>query len=317
MALKLTPRLVFVNVLVLFVLIVVMEVISRIVLYEVYNRSFDHRLLVDNKYGNSTGMKANSEAVIWGRQLHTDALGWRKNKAPLTGKKKKWLFIGDSVAEGVGVDDSSTFVSLCSDELRDYDVVNCSLIGYSTADYLNVLQDYFVKQDTSIEIVTVCYCLNDVYGASKSTELPAIAKQNWIGKFNGWLQDNYATYRLIKLLVFKKSNRYYQYDAAFYTARNPNFTSSMQLLKQCDSLCKERNIFLNVVLLPYRSQATGLDNEEPQALVDSFCKANAIEVSNANEYLKKIEKPSNLYLFADEIHFSVEGHKRVAEYLTR
>ncbi len=316
MALKITRRLVLVNLLVLALLLVIIEMGCRFVLHKVYNRAFDSTLLVDNKYGPTMGMRPNATGKVWGSLLHTDNYGWRKNKVVTSGKKKKWLFIGDSVTEGVGVEDSSTFVSRFSEELRDYDVLNCSLIGYSTRDYKQVLADFFARQDTSVQLVTVCYCLNDVYGATPAGELPVMAKQNLIVRMSSWLQENYGTYRLLKLLVFNNSNRYYQYDASFYRADNPHFNQSMEYLRQCDSLCKAHQVFMNVVIIPYRSQVTGKDSMTPQEQIIAFCAAKDIAVSDATGYFRKCEEPAALYLFADEIHLSAKGHQRMLEFLS-
>ncbi len=306
---------ILINILTVIIVLVVIEIGSYFILHKVYNRSFDSALLVDNKYFSSSGLKENASGVVWGKAFSTDETGRRKNKAAYDSKKKKWLFIGDSVTEGVGVDDTSTFASLYAEEFKDYNICNYSLIGYSTADYVNVLSTV-LESDSSTELVTLFYCLNDVYGNTKTKDLPVMAKQNIIGKLNGLLQNTCNTYKLIKLFFYQNSNRYFTYDLQFYKKENEHFSRAMNDLSTCDSLCKTRNIYFNVVMLPYRSQLTDKDFS-PQQLAKEYCKRDSIEFSDASEYLAKQSDISSLYLFADEIHFSVEGHRAIADFLSQ
>lgn len=305
---------IIINLLVLAALLAVIEVVSRIVVHKVYNRGFDSSLLTDNVYGPSSGMRKNAEGMVWGKLLHTDADGFRQVKTRLP-RKNKWLYIGDSVTEGVGVEDTNTFASLCSERFIDFNVYNCSLIGYSTTDYVNVLSNMLNRDSAAVELVTVFYCLNDVYGKAKTNELPAIARKDLLGDLNGLLQNRYATYKLIKLWFYKNSDRYFKYDLQFYKKDNEQFKSAMQCLQTCDSICKANNIYFNVVTLPYQSQLSS-KNYAPQQLVKEFCGTNGIEYSDAADLLAKQPDFESLYLFADEIHFSEKGHKVIADFLS-
>lgn len=294
-------------------LFVLVELISHLVLHKIYNRSFDSSIIEENKYITSPGLKGNASAKIWGKNFHTDERGCRKSKTGYDAKKKTWLYIGDSVTEGVGVDDSSTFASLSADEFTETNLLNYSLIGYSAADYLNVLQSVLSK-DSSVELVTLFFCLNDVYGGAKTSELPVMAKQNLLGKVNGLLQDRCAAYKLIKLFFYQNSSRYFDYDLQFYTKQDEHFQQTTCYIYSCDSLCKANNIYFNLVALPYRSQLAS-HNFKPQTLLSDFCKTHDIDFSNAAQFLSKQADTKEFYLFADEIHFSEKGHRAIAEYL--
>jgi len=305
---------IFINTLILIGLLIALEIASRMVLQRIYNREFDSSILVDHKYFTSSGLKGNASVKVWGKSFNTDEEGRRKNKTRFDSKKKKWLFIGDSVTEGVGVDDSSTFSSLYADEFKECNICNYSLIGYATADYINVLKSVLAR-DTTTELVTLFYCLNDVYGNTQMKDLPVLAKQNIIGKLNGLLQNTCATYKLIKLFFYQNSDRYFTYDSQFYKKEDEHFNQSMNDLRVCDSLCKTRNIYFNIVMLPYQSQLKN-KNYIPQQLVKTFCDKDSIEFSDASAYLSKQEDIKSLYLFADEIHFSEKGHRAVADFLS-
>ena len=299
--------------LVVVVLLVLLEVVARLVLSSVYNRSFDSSLIVDNKYFTSSGLSENASGMVWGKPFHTDQFACRKNPVAYSAKKKKWLFIGDSVTEGVGVDDSSTFASLVAKRVDSFNVMNYSLIGYSDADYLNVLKSLLATGDTSIGKVTIFFCLNDVYGAAKSSSLPVMAKSDLIGRLNALMQNSYATYKLLKLYVYQNSDRYFKYDEQFYDESNQYFTASMHCLKQCDSVCHAAGIKMQVVMMPYRTQFAG--HRKPQILVGDFCNKQHMDFRDVLDFKALSGFGKDLYLFADEIHFSEAGHKMIADYI--
>jgi len=264
----------------------------------------------------SAGLKENAGGYVWGKPFHTDSFACRKNSRAYSSKKKKWLFIGDSVTEGVGVDDSLTFAALVAQRINSINIMNYSLIGYSDADYLNVLKTLLGGKDSSISKATIFFCLNDVYGSAKTSQLPVMAKPNWIGSLNNLMQDRYATYKLLKLFVYQRSDRYFRYDEQFYKADNPYFIEAMRRLKDCDSLCRAAGVAMDVKMLPYCSQITvqGTNRKTPQIMVKNFCFKEHIIFGDFSDFVLT-GRWWGLYLFADEIHFSEEGHKKVADYI--
>lgn len=308
-------RIIVINLLVTIAILTVAEVTSYILLQKVYNRSFDSELIEDNMYYTSAGVKPNRVTKVWGKQFSTDYYGGRLNPSA-TGNKRKWLFIGDSVTEGVGVGDSSTFAARTQCAGQTEDVYNLSLIGYSLPDYVNVIK-FALERDLDIDRVTLFYCLNDVYGTAKSTDLPVMGKASIIGSASRLLQEYCNTYKLVKLLVFHDSNSYFKYDLQFYNENNPRFTEAMQSLSEFNTVCREYGIIPSVVLLPYRSQLKpkNADTQLPQKLVMDYCKAHGIRAWNAAPFLTETQSPEAMYLFADEIHFSEQGHKEMAEFI--
>jgi lysophospholipase L1-like esterase len=295
-------------------ILLVIELVSFIIYKAIYNRKFDSSLIIDNKYLSSSGLKENANGIVWGKKFQTDEFGGRKN-AKYDSRKKKWFFIGDSVTQGVGVGDIFTFSSICSNQFSQFNILNLSLIGYSTYDYYNVISSVLQK-DTSVELITLFFCINDAYGNSKTNTLPVMAKQNLIGKINSFLQDRYITYKLIKLFFYSNSNHYFQYDSQFYKTDNPRFQESMSYLMWCDSICKSKNILFQVVMLPYKSQLKNYSvTNIPQKCVKEFCDSNSIPFSDAAEFMSKQTDINSLYLFADEIHFSEKGHLAIAKFL--
>ena len=141
-------------------------------------------------------------------------------------------------------------------------------------------------------------------------------QQNFLGKLNGILQNRCSTYKLIKLFFYQNSNRYFTYDEQFYTANNRHFVRAMSDLHKCDSLCKRSNASFTVVVLPYQSQLRD-KNFRPQQLIKTFCANNSISFYDAAKSFTNQTNPNSFYLFADEIHFSEQGHRAIADYLLK
>jgi len=305
------------NLLVIVIILAVLEAGCRIILRHTYNRDFDSSLIVDDKYLTSAGLKENATGTVWGKEFHTDEFACRKSSKPYNKQKRKWLYIGDSVTEGVGVDDTSTFAAIVAAHTDSINILNYSLIGYSVADYYNVLKCLLDKNDSSISKATVFFCLNDVYGSTKPNQLPEMAQQNWKGKLNSLLQNRYATYKVLKLLLLKTSDRYFQYDNQFYNQGDPHFKEAMHYLRGCDSLCRAHRVKMNVVMLPYHSQLGSANDimQQPQDLVRDYCEKHQIPFADVLETLKNRVKPRSEYLLGDEIHFSEVGHRVVADFI--
>jgi lysophospholipase L1-like esterase len=138
-------------------------------------------MVADSVFNSSSAMKANVSGMLWGKPFHTDEWGYRKQKKSVNKNKKSWLVIGDSVTEGVGVEDSSTFCSLLAEKMDSVNICNESFIGWSVNDYWNVVQAK-VDSNTAAKLskVTLFLCLNDIYGATKTSALPTMGTKPFL-----------------------------------------------------------------------------------------------------------------------------------------
>jgi len=288
------------------------EGVAHIILSQVYDRKFDSSLIESNKYGISSGLKSNATGMVWGRPFHTDDMGGRKQSKSKKGKPKL-LVIGDSVTEGVGVDDSATFANIFNNSIGfdEWDIRNISLIGWSCSDYRNVV-DQVVGGDSTIKSICLFYCLNDIYGKTPVKDLPPIADKGFMSKVNTFLQAKYATYKLIKLLVYLGSDHYYQYDQAFYRDTNKVKVVISDLL-HIKSVCDSNKVAFTVFILPYRTQLYHRDNNLPQRILAAEFSKNDIRYLDLLAGWPYKRSYEDLYLFADEIHLSAAGHRVIPD----
>lgn len=297
-------------------ILTVLEAGARMVLSRIYNRGFDSSLIDKHKYGPTSGLKANANGTVWGKPFHTDELGGRRHERARKGKPK-FFIIGDSVTEGVGVEDNETFANLISENLpvnMDMDVKNISMIGWSTADYRNAM-DQLMAQDSSVNQVLLFYCLNDIYGKSGTADLPHMGKCGAAGEANGFLQNTIGIYKLLKLMIYQHSDKYFQYDEALY--KDPaRVNKAMGDIAHIEQLCESRGFSLVVILMPYRSQVEGKNPDDLQKALTVALAPLGVIIYDPLPALKKEKNPSALYLFGDEIHFSTAGHRVIAKVFT-
>lgn len=293
-------------------LVIASELIAFAALEKKYNRKFDKNLLVPMHYFYSTGMMPNFVTTCWNTSFSTNAFGFRTTRA-FNPKKKSWLFIGDSVTQGVGVEDDQVFVSQLAKEIDSVNVLNCSLIGWSISDYKNVLQ-YLLENEENISIqrVTIGWCLNDIYANNGSKNLPQIGNTGWKRLISDWLNDSSSLFKLIKLFVTRNSSNYFEYDKQFYD--NPLFLrESKQILQEIQNLCKANSIELDVIVFPYKSQLT---NTKPCPTEKLFNQLDINRINGLREFLAEDHiRKSSIYQFSDEIHFNEIGHVSLSTFL--
>lgn len=302
------------NALITMLMILAIEIVSRALLGWVYDRGFPTMLIQAGRYGPTDGLNPGASATVWGAPFSVDDRGGRATGQRAGSGRGYRLFLGDSVGEGVGVADSACAVSVVAREEERYQVVNLCHIGYSTCDQLEVLRRW-ADTCSTIHRATVLFTLNDAYGRAGTDDLPPLRSPGATAALRAWLQDHVATYRMLKLLLLQGSDHYFRYDRSFYAPGDPHLATTLQCLDDLRYTCLGRNILLDVVMLPYRSQLADGADRTPQEMIASACRERGIPFTDVHDSFRRVEDPASLYLFADEIHLSVEGHARLARVL--
>ena len=298
------------------VLFAAIEMASSFMLQSFYDRRFPEAIIATDRYGTSNGLTPGASATVWGKDFHSDALGGRSTGQEVSDSSYYWLYLGDSVGEGVGVDDSSCAVSRTARSVKDMRLVNLAHIGHSTCDEWNVLRAW-TDTCSRVRRVTVLYALNDVYGKASTQQLPQVCGTEPLFETRRWLERNIAIYRLLKLFLLQGSDNYFRFDEQFYREDDTHFAEAMGCLDTIAARCHERGITLEVVMLPYRSQVEASTEVEqvPQRMVGAHCRGAAIPFTDALPAFRAANDAGGLFLFADEIHLSDEGNEVLAEVL--
>lgn len=313
-----------INVITVLLLLLGIEWGIRIIYPELKPVGTSATLIEDGAYGASKGLRPNAVGESNGVVFRVDDKGMLSYADAYDATKKSILFLGDSVTMGIGVDPDSTFVGRISQVLDTLNVLNPSLIGYNVQDYQRVLNTWVADDDRrmkyGIERVLLFWCLNDVYSDNILIKEPGSTLRSIGGQVLPWVRRNAMSYQWLKAMVTDRPAAYYQHDAAFYHEENEALIASLDLLTAMQALCEEKNVKLEVILLPYayqlRDKAHAVE-AKPQELMRRLLHVRNVAVADVLPYLSESNEvdPESIYLWGDGIHFASSGHKEMAHWL--
>ncbi len=281
--------------------------------------SFGNKKIVINEYG-----------------LHDDSFPIKKRK-----KELRILNLGDSITMGHGVTRDETYSKfleiILSDSLDNYQTIqaiNTGVQGYSTFQELEVL-NRSLKFDP--DIVTIGFCLNDV------TEPFVVNKElGGIGldyhrvtqapnKLLSFFLNETGFGRLVQELRIRKLDANQMKIAELYDVKKMitkqvdstyqvqwNFT--LAELNKIYSVCKMKDIPVVLLIFPFTFQLNNTDIQWPQELLKQDAIKNQVKYI---DFVKTFENKINndttkiAKYYLDEDHYTVEGHKVVAQELSK
>ncbi len=309
------------NIVAVILLLIITEFAVRIFVPRIQPQGTSENLIKEDEYYNSTGLTPNSEGISNGKIVTVDKYGFRKNSVPIDTTKNSWLFLGDSVTMGIGVDNDSTFSALVQNRISNINILNPSTIGWSVYDYKNVLR-YFINEkhnNLKIKKVFLFYCLNDLYNSKLGKEMPGSTARVFFGDFLRYFRLNSRLYILLKNLFSDRAKAYFEYDREFYNSNNPEYKNALHLLYNIDSHCNKNKIDFVFVMMPYEYQLrSGVNSEQPQLLLINDLKRKNIKILDIfKPFSKKTLDKKSLYLYADGIHFSNIGHRVAGNFIIK
>ncbi|MEX0747788.1 MAG: hypothetical protein WD275_07290 [Rhodothermales bacterium] len=315
-----TVRIAGINILVVSVLLAALEVFVRLAYPEIRPLGTDSRLLADSAFANIPGPRPGAAGRANGVLFRVDSLGFWAYGQRSDSARTSWLLLGDSATMGIGVLPDLTFAGIMADQLQSMRILNPSVIGYASDDYLKVLSVILTSskyQDLQIRRVTVIWCLNDIYGGVEAAADPDFAVRPFFGPLLTFVQRNVFSYQWLKAVLFDRPYRYFEHDSRLYTDENVGVAASH--LKGIADLCSRHSLECDVVMLPYEYQLrSGADENAfaPQTALTQRLERISVPVLDPSRYLAEMsQSPSELFLFGDGIHFSEEGHRLLADYL--
>lgn len=311
-------RLLLINLLVTLGLLAVVEGGVRLFVPGITPTGTDARLVADSVYGAVPGLRPGAVGTSNGARFAVDRHGFWRYAAAADTSRPAWLFLGDSVTMGIGVDPDATFAGLAAARSPAWSVLNPSLIGYSSRDY-RVLLDHLTRSGGPfrVERATIFWCLNDVYAAAPGLGEPGRVVRRVGGPALAFLRRSSYTYHWLKDAFFDRPLAYLEHDRRLY--EGPPLEGALEDLRAMARLADERGVRLEVVLLPYAAQLRrGAPPEAlaPQTLLRDALAEIGLPTHDPLPYLlAHAARPEVLYLYGDGIHFSAEGHAVVARFL--
>lgn len=162
-------------------LFILLETVIRLSFPEIKLAGLDKRLIVDSLYNSTMGIAPNVEGITLGTLKSTNEFNCWKYNNSFNKNEKAILLLGDSVPMGIGVTNDSTFAGILS---KSFNILNTSLIGYNSYDYINVFNSFILENKNKINYkeVIVFWTLNDVYSNLTLDNHPSFTNQDFIFK---------------------------------------------------------------------------------------------------------------------------------------
>lgn len=306
------------------IILALVELTVRLTCPQIKLSGTSKNLIVDSLYQSTPGIAANQKGISNGAIKYTNKYdAWEYSKK-LSPKKKVRLILGDSVTMGIGIENDSTFIGIINNKIDSMNILNLSLIGYSSEDYYKVLKYYGnIHKDIEVSSVSVFWTLNDLYSNYPGNISPEINSNTFIQSIISFLRKHSKTYHFLKNLFFDRAQDYFLYDSKFYSSNYSLLNESVKNIKMISDICDSLNISFQLLLLPYEFQIRNFETKAiftPQNNLRSQLKnkiknINIIDCRDA--FRKYSDKSKDLYLYGDGIHFSEKGHNEMVSFLLK
>ncbi len=310
------------------ILFLLFEAAVRIFVPEITLSGTSSNLLVDSLYYTSPGIKSNTVGTSGEVEKASNAYhSWKYLKAA-DGSGRKVLYLGDSVTMGLSVENDSTYAGIINNSSDSLRVINPSLIGYSSIDYLNVFKAFAAENRFNIHFssVVLFWTLNDIYRNYPDKSSPEFSSGVFLNKIINFFRHNSKAYHFLKNLFSDRPRAYYEYDRQFYKEDNPLLINSIKNIEEISSACDTLGIKFYFVLQPYEYQlrnSTDSANRNmgifyPQQLMKKKLKSLKVSITDLRDAFKNdYQNSRRYYLYGDGIHFNNAGHRLIARYLMK
>lgn len=277
----------------------------------------DSVLVADGRFGSSPGPRPGATGYSNGARFQATPDGFWHYSANGDTAGASWLLLGDSVTMGIGVTPDSTFAGRLASYVKNVRVLNPSLIGFSSDDYVEVLASV-ASSTPDLSRVTIFWCLNDVYSRGAVVEDPGQNVRRTLGPILQFVYEHVYTYQWLKAVLFDRPQAYYRHDAQLY--RDPELLEGAIFnLLAIEDQCREKQIRCEIVLIPYEYQLRPNAEEDrfkPQDVLGNRLDGSRLTVHDPSESLRQAAgDPSDLFLYGDGIHLSSKGHSVLADYV--
>ena len=268
-------------------------------------------LYLNNSYaGGTAGWLPNARGSCSGAEVIINSQGLRGPELRCRQDQERILLLGDSVLFGMALAEEQTLPALLRAQL-DACIINTAVIGYSTADYVNVLDRWLEKEQPGR--VLLFYCLNDADNGT--TRVQQAAWQDWRDYVLFHIRSRSKLYMFLKNAVSDRSKVYFLNDLRYYDPQSEAFINAMHDLATMQQRCQAQGVEFRVIILPYEFQLRYRDNKnywQPQSLMIDFMKRQRIDYLAIDFPQPSAAALQALYLYADGIHFSKLGHQQIA-----
>jgi lysophospholipase L1-like esterase len=232
---------------------------------------------------------------------------------PKAATKRRMLCFGDSITFGYGVGDDETYAFHLGRALtpRGIEIVNCGVTGYSSYQALHLLRRVATRLEGDMALFLIGW--ND--SARRPVDDWVYARRVRVAMDLEKLSDYWYLYRLFKTFYLRSFENERETSALKTRATPSQYEGNMEAIV---AECRALGIVPLFIDLP-RRRCEG-ETEFESAYSDVLNRVGdklSVPVINPGHLGLETPLSSNIYYFIDTLHFNPEGHKYMAELLTR
>jgi lysophospholipase L1-like esterase len=264
-------------------------------------------------------MKPRADMRVYGKQVRTNDLGFRDNRAAMPAKQAgefRVIVLGDSFTFGPGIDYEAVFTSVLQEKLArthpNVQVINLGVEGYNIVQYEAVLQEVGLRLQPDLILVSLfpvndfemdTYDNNHRVAAGDPPPPPAWYESLYV--YRAYLhRAETAVTRVVHRLM----------PASAANAPDVGWETNIAALKQISTVAQARGLPLAVALLPH---TRGFETQRALfARVEAYCDAEGLRCLDLLAIFRaKGVHDGALALNAVDAHGNEAYHQLVGEQL--
>jgi len=251
----------------------------------------------------------NAEARLMGVTIRTNSDGFRDDDYPVErGKRRRVMFLGDSLTLGWGVEKEETFEHLLErqlDAVTPSEVINLGVGNYNTTQEVNLFIDKGLKYRP--DQVVVFYFINDAEPVPQKSRLPGLGHSRLVTFY-------WSRIKAAKARISPEESDFREYYSALYREGAEGWERCKAAFLQLEEICDAEGIDLRVVLLPELHQLDPYAFRKEYDQVLGFLEANGIPALDLAPRFRNVDDPTTLWVSLDDAHPNARAHALIADY---
>jgi lysophospholipase L1-like esterase len=252
--------------------------------------------------------RPNSSEYLMGVDVDINSDGMRDDEYQVErDSNRRIAVLGDSLTFGWGVEKADTFEVLLEQMLSEQqptELLNFGHGNYNTQQQVNLFNERGLKYNP--DSVVVFYFIND------AEVTPVRSSWLWVSHLRS---VTFLWSRIRGLLTRSEAGQTFEsFYSALYEDDQPGFIAVKESFLELKKICAERNISLQVVMLPELHNLVEYPFAAEYAKVSDFLGANNIAVIDLTDSFAGYEDAVGLWVAPDDAHPNALAHKMIAEY---
>lgn len=283
--------------------------LNRVTMYDIEMSRYSMTIKTDAKNPLIGHVhKPNSSARLMNVPVQINSDGLRDREYPIERSgKRRIIFLGDSLTLAWGVEQQASFENLLEqrlDAVTPTEVLNFGTGNYNTEQEVNFFLEKGLKYQP--DKVVLFYFINDAEITPKKSRWWFLAYSRLISFY--WSR----VFATINNLFHSKS--FSEYYADLYRDDQEGWLRSQKAFTQLRDVCRQKNIQLQVVLLPELHNLKEYPFKREYAMVSSFLESMGIEHLDLTPRFEGYDNPTNLWVSLDDAHPNATAHRMIADF---